>query len=295
MQKQLLLCAAGIGLGGVPAASAHAEAIYGITNLNGLVTFDSTVRTITSTVTPSGLASGEFLVSIDVRPQTNELYGLTNTNSIYTINPATGASSPIASGLALTGNAKAIDFNPTVDRIRVISSADNNLRVHPVTGALVATDGNIAFAAGDPNAASNAVVVNGAYTNSLPGAATTTLFTLEATNNILATQNPPNNGTQNTVGAVGADIVDSSGFTGFDISGPSGVAYLTGNSLFGGGFTSGSLYTVNLATGAATLAGPVSGLNGATFRDIAVVVAPEPGSLSLLATGAVALLRRRRA
>jgi hypothetical protein len=281
----------------------RAEAIYGITNLQQLVTFDSVTRTVTANVSPAGFGiGGEFLTSIDVRPATGELYGLSSSNNLYKINPTTGAVTQVGATLSTppNGSLKAIDFNPTVDRIRVLGSgaSPNNLRYHPDTGAFVSQDGDLAFAAGDANAGDTPAIVNGAYTNSFAGAATTTLYDLDAFNDVLATQVPPNNGTLNTVGSLGFDLASSGGFTGFDISGSSGIAYLTGNNTTGG-LAAGSLYQVNLATGAATVLGAVSGLNGATFRDIAVVgpIVPEPTAIVLAVGGLVlggSLMRRRR-
>ncbi len=192
-----------IALFGMGAARAQAEVIYGLTNFQELQTFDSATRVVTSSVPLIGFGiSGPFLVSIDSRPATGELYGLSNTNNIFKINPVTGASTLVTpSPLALTGNNKAIDFNPTVDRIRVLTSGDNNLRVHPDTGVVAFTDPALNFAAGDPNAGDNPAVLNGAYTNSFAGATTTTLHDLDALNDVLTTQVPPNNGTLNTVGA----------------------------------------------------------------------------------------------
>lgn len=288
MHRYLLCAAASIGL--LSVSFAQAEQIYGLTNLQQLVQFDSVTRTATPLPLNGFSITGELLVSIDQRPATGELYGLSNSGQVYKLNTTTGNATTVGAPLTLTGNLKAIDFNPTVDRIRVLTSSGQNLRVHPDTGALASTDTPHAFAAGDTNAGDTPAVVNGAYTNSFPGSTATTLYTIEAGNNILATQVPPNNGTLNTVGLVGFDIASSGGFTGFDISGASGTAYLVGNNLTGG-LTSGSLYTVNLATGAATLQGSVSGLNTAAFRDIAV--APEPTSLAALA-GLSVLFRRRR-
>lgn len=272
----------------LPAASA--ETIYGLTNLQQLVTFDSVTRSVTATQSLTGFSvGGELLLSIDVRPATGQLYGLSSTNQLYVITPSTGARTAVGSPLTLTGNLKSIDFNPTVDRIRVLSSAGNNLRVNPADGVAL-TDTNLAFAGGDPNASDTPAVVNGAYTNSFAGATTTTLYDLDAGNDALLTQNPPNNGTLNTIGLVGFDLASSSGFTGFDISGATGIAYLVGNNLTGG-LTANTLYTVNLGTGAASAAGPVSGVSG-SFRDIAVV--PEPASLTLLGGAIGGLLIRRR-
>ncbi len=298
--RYLLLAVAVVA---IAVSQAQAEAIYGLTNLQQLVTFDSSTRAVTSTVSLPFSITGEILVSIDVRPATGQLYALSNQNNIYRINPFSGAATPIGGTLspAPMGSLKAIDFNPTVDRIRVLGSggSPNNLRVHPDTGAVVSNDGPLAFVVGmgDPNQGDTPAVVNGAYSNSFAGAATTVLYDLEAGNDILARQAPPNDGTLNTLGPLGFDLATSGGFTGFDISGASGTAYLVGNNLAGGGLTTNSLYQVNLATGAASVLGAVSGVNG-NFRDIAVVgpnPVPEPASIVPLLGGlALVALKRRR-
>jgi hypothetical protein len=283
---------------GGPPSAARGETLYGLTNLQQIVTFDSVTRSVTATISPSGFSiTGDFLLSIDVRPATGELYGLSNQGGIFKINTTSGAVAQVGATLspAPAGNLRSIDFNPTVDRIRLLTSSGTNLRIHPDTGVIAFTDTNLAFAAGDTNAGDTPAVVNGAYTNSFAGATTTTLYDLDATNDVLATQNPPNNGTLNTVGALGFNLGTSASFTGFDISGATGIAYLAGNNLLGGGLTANSLYQVNLATGAATLLGAVSGVNG-SFRDLAVGPAiPEPASAMLAAAASVgALIRRRR-
>ena len=288
MKQYFLTTAAVMAL----AVSAHAEAIYGLTNLQELVTFDSVDRTVTATTGLTGFSIvGEILVSIDVRPATGELYGLSNQNNIYKINPLTGGRTQVGATLSATpmGAYKSIDFNPTVDRIRVLSSgaAPNNLRVHPDTGVVAFTDGTLSFitGAGDPNEGDVPAVVNGAYTNSFAGATTTVLYDLEAGNDVLARQAPPNDGKLNTVGPIGFNLTTGGGFTGFDISGATGQAYLVGNNLTAGGLTANTLYQVNLATGAASSLGAVSGVNG-SFRDIAVALAvPEPAAIGLLIVG----------
>jgi len=277
------------------AGLASGEVIYGLTNLQQLVTFDSNTRAVTATTGLAGFSiTGESLLSIDIRPATGQLYGLSNQGRLFIINPADGTSTAVAGGAVLSpapaGGLRAIDFNPTVDRIRLITSNGTNLRVHPDT-AVVTTDGSHAFAAGDVNAGDTAAVVNGAYTNSFAGAGTTQLFVLDATNDVLALQSPPNDGILNTRGPLGFNLATSGGFTGFDISGGTNTAYLVGNNLVGGGLAVNSLYTVDLTTGAATLAGPVTGTSG-SFRDIAVV--PAPGVAGLLGAGVLVARRRRR-
>lgn len=277
--------------------TAYGESIYGITNLQQLVTFDSETRAVTSTVDLQGFSLlGEIALSIDVRPATGELYALSNQNNLYKINPLTGTRTQVGGTLspAPTGGLKAIDFNPTVDRVRVLGSsgAVTNLRVNPDTGAVI-EDGDLAFMAGDTNAGDTPAIVNGAYLNSRSDATTTALYDIDAGNNALVTQNPANSGTLQTVGQLGFDIASSGGFTGFDISGASGTAYLVGNNLVGG-LAINTLYQVNLATGAATALGSVSGVNG-SFRDIAIAdVVPEPATVALASIVGVTLLAARR-
>ncbi len=282
-------------------AELRAELLYGLNNLQQLTTFDSVDRTVLTTKSITGFGiTGESLLSIDVRPATSQLYALSSASNIYLINydasPTTATASLIGNIPAFTGNVKAIDFNPTVDRIRAISSSGQDFRVHPDTGA-VTTDGNLQFAMGDVNSGIPASV-NVAYTNSFVGSTMTTLFNLESSKDILSIQNPPNNGTLNTVGPLGFDIVSSAGFTGFDISGQTDIAYLVGNKLGTGGLAGNNLYTVNLATGAATLLGPVAGAGG-IYRDIAVVgpaPIPEPSTIALgiLGLGCLAWRIRRK-
>jgi hypothetical protein len=114
------------------------------------------------------------------------------------------------------GNEFGFDFNPTVDRIRVVSDARQNLRLHPDTGALAAADGMLTFAAGDANAGRTPRVVAAGYTNPDNDPATgTTLFVIDSGIDIGATQDPPNDGTLNTFVPLRIDAGD---LIGFDIS-----------------------------------------------------------------------------
>jgi hypothetical protein len=44
---------------------------------------------------------------------------------------------------AILGANASLDFNPTVDRIRLVTASGQNLRLHPELGTVVATDGSI--------------------------------------------------------------------------------------------------------------------------------------------------------
>ena len=159
-----------------------------------------------------------------------------------------------AAPLALTGNDVDIDFNPAVDRLRIVSDGEQNLRVNPNNGALVFTDGALTPAA---NVTGAAYTNNAPATATAPAAPTTTLFDVDTASDRLVRQDPPNDGTLVDVGPLGVDL---SGDVGFDISTAgtttgglgANTAYLAGDD---------RLYSVDTATGAATLVGAVAGGN----------------------------------
>ncbi len=228
----------------------------------------------------TGLGSGESLVGIDFRPATGQLYGLSSGGKLYTLDTGTGAATAIGgNGATLTGSFYGFDFNPTVDRIRVTSSSNQNLRMHPTTGDVVSPDGNLAFANGD-----SPFVVASAYTNNFAGSTSTTLYNLDSRSNTLLTQSPPNNGQVNLVGGLG---VDFDGNAGFDIFGPNAYAVLnTGGSYSG-------FYQIDLATGAATFLGDIGdGRGNVFFGSLAII--PAPGVAGVLGAAGLMGLRRRR-
>ena len=276
------VCAA---LVAVCAPAAHAEGIFGLTTTNALVTFDSALPgSASAPVAITGLATSEQMIGIDIRPATGSLWGLSSSSRLYTLNPSTGAATFVSAlSTPLAGSRFGIDFNPVVDRLRVVSSSGQNLRINVDTGA-VTVDMPL-------NGAVSSIVAN-AYTNNVAGAAATTLYGINSSTDALYIQNPPNNGTQTLVGALG---FDSTALIGFDISGSNGTAFA---SLTNGDLGKSALYTISLATGAATLVGNF-GIGGNTaiaapLLDIAVAAVPEPGTYALLGLGLVAVALRRR-
>lgn len=237
--------------------------VYGLTTNNNLVRFNSSrANTILSTVAITGLQGGESLLGIDFRPATGQLFGLGSTSRIYRIDQTTGAAT-LVGGLTtpLLGTNFGFDFNPVPDRIRITSDAEQNLRANPIDGTNV-VDGLLSYAVGDVNFGQNPNVVASGYTNSFGGATATTLYDIDSSLGILAIQNPPNNGTLNTVGRLG---VNTTGEAGLDIAPGNNTALAA---LQVQGATSSALYTVNLTTGAATVIGPIGG--GVVIRDIAI-------------------------
>lgn len=268
--------AAALLVAGVPAANAAhlGQTVYANTASKRLVTFTSGApATITSSVKITGLAEDEKLAGIDFRPATNQLYGVANLDGVgrvVVIDTATGVATGVsAATFSLVGDEFGVDFNPTVDRIRVISDAEQNLRLNPATGALAATDLSLAYAPGDPGSGLDADATGAAYTNNDNAAATgTTLYDIDAARDALVTQLPPNNGTLNTVGALGTDTRKG---VGFDIWSPldaNGAA--TGNFGFASLSSPGrsTFHLVDLTTGAASSLGVI----GSTPRVLDVAI-----------------------
>lgn len=278
--------------------TAGAETLYALTEGQRLVTFDTDVRTIHSTVAISGLGE-DTLVGLDFRPATGELYALSNGNQFYKIDTNSGAASPVGNALSLIDVSKSFDFDPVNDTIRLVTTLRKNLRVNPNTGAIAAADQILTYAAGDPNFGAATQVVQAAYTNSVPGAVSSTLYNLEATRDVLTIQSPQNGGQLHTVGSVGVTLGTFLCFNGMDISGHTGTGYVVGKNILSGGMVENTLYTIDLTTGLFELRGAVAGLeSGDVLMDVAVPV-PEPSAAILSAIGAGCLAfaswRRRRA
>ena len=120
---------------------------YALINTNTLAKFDaSKPETAISSVSISGMQSAETMLAIDFRPATGQLYGVGSSSRLYVINTASGEARAIGTGAftpALAGDVAAFDFNPTVDRIRLLSTGGQNLRLNPETGTVAFTDGSL--------------------------------------------------------------------------------------------------------------------------------------------------------
>ncbi len=214
---------------------------YAVDESNNLQIFNPTKPQTVISKPITTLAMGENIVGLDFRPATGQLVALSSMSRLYNINASSGVATMIGSAGAFTlmGTSFAFDFNPTVDRIRVVSNTGQNLRLNPNDGALVAADGMIN--PGTP------AISSAAYTNNFAGATTTVLFVMDGSTGKLFKQDPPNAGTLVEVGALGVTIDASNGF---DIGSKSGMAY----AMLTTGTTT-KLYTINLTTGAATAVG----------------------------------------
>lgn len=175
----------------------------------------------------TGLQVGEMIEAIDTRPNTSVLYGFSNQNRLYTLDTTTGVATQVGVQFTLTGLVADIDFNPTVDRLRIVTVDGENVRVDPDTGVIVGTDTNLAYAVGDTNFGDPINLAGMAYTNSIAGAATTVLYGLDAIQNTLVSLPSPNSGQVTTVANTSSSI---GGSVGMDISGQTEFVYALNNS-----------------------------------------------------------------
>jgi len=169
----------------------------------------------THRVALKGLAAGETLVGIDFRVSHGVLYALSSSGRLLKVDVASGRLDPVGSQpVALQGRRFGIDFNPTVDRVRVVSDSGQNLRLHPETGAVVAVDPAL-------NGASASGVSAAAYTYNKQDAKLTTNYAIDARQGLLVRQGSlegaqpavsPNTGRIEVVGALGSGPVDDVSF-----------------------------------------------------------------------------------
>jgi hypothetical protein len=255
-----------------------------------------------------GVVADDVLVAIDVRPQTGRLYALahnpklgsvrlyhldTQGNAVRATPVGTTGGFVDAGGAPLPIFAQSfdIDFNPTVDRLRVVASNGLNFRMNPNNGALV--DGNFNNTVTPPAGVNPDANLNGgaggamgtAYTNNSINVTATTQYTLDHDNDMLYIQNPPNAGA-----LVNAIAISSAGLP-LNFGAAGGMDIEPGINVAASGTPAAGLaaavltvngqsrlYRINLADGVATMQGSVGGLN---IVDLAVFgLAPTANALS---------------
>ena len=259
---------------GVPPPSGNAMSgdVFGVTSANRLVTFNRAAPALSTAVAITGLMSGETILGIDIRPggtTPGQLYLLGSTGRLYVVDTTSGVAT-MKSTLAadptdttspfttLSGTSYGVNFNPVVDRLRVVSDNGQNLRINVDTGA-VTTDGPL-----NVTGTTRMGVTEAAYTLNFATTCRTTLFYIDTATGTLFNTSDPNNGTLTAVGTLG---VTPSSTGGFEISTASDG---TNTALAAFNMTSGAtLYQIDLTTGAATSKGAITSLNsGEMIRGI---------------------------
>lgn len=283
MRKQYPIISLGLALGvcglQAQAQSAAPGDTYAINSSSRLISFNRAAPGETlSSVKIKGLADDESILGADFRPSDGSLILLGSTGTLYTVDLETGLASfkatlaadpindPTPDFVALSGDDFGVDFNPVVNRLRVVSNSGQNLRINVDTGATI-TDG--VLNPGVPEVAA------AAYTNSQGAACRTQLFVIDTGTDTLYLQNPPNNGTLVPIGA-GLGVGDIGEVSGFDVQGNNTAlaALRVKNST--------QLYSVDLSTGVATALGQIGETRGQRMRALMLPIQTStqaPGEL----------------
>jgi hypothetical protein len=262
-----LACAAALavpaaGLAGSSHSNGGGRTFYATDDQGQLLSFSAdNPRQLDSLRKITGLPPGVSLAGIDFRPATGDLYGVGSDSVVYRVNPFTAIA--VAEGPAFTpalrGRFFGWDFNPQVDRIRLTSDANQNQRLHPDDANVVGTDADL-----NPN---DPTVVGSAYTNSSFSAAkpaTTVLYALDALDDAIYTQAPPNDGTLTQPKRLDVNV---RGDSGFDIAGKNNVGYVATASDRRPGA---ELYRVDVLTGDSVRLGRI-GRSGHVITGLAAV------------------------
>ena len=197
--------------------------VAGLTTDGRLISFESDSPDRAKTQgSIRGLSMDSRIVGIDYRPSSGDdgdkgdLYGLGDRGGVYVIDDGNGkATLRSRLNVALEGSSFGVDFNPTVDRLRVISDTGQNLRVNVDTGETL-VDGLLAYPGTLPAPATPAGGVTGAgYTNNDADPNTaTTLYDIDSMLDQTVIQSPANSG---LLAPTGKLTVDTTPTVGFDI------------------------------------------------------------------------------
>ncbi len=293
-------CGGGSGSAQPPAPSAPPPLAGGdtfaITSANRLLSFNRNAPTTAAAVAVSGLRANETIIAIDLRPggtPAGQLIAVGSAGGVYTIDPNSGRATLKSTLMAdpmdmtdrfagVTGTRVSIDTNNLVDRLRIVSNSGQNLRVDVDSGATF-TDATLTI--GGINSIG---VTEVAYTNNFSSTCRTTAFYLDTTSDRLLVSADASSGILTVVGSL---LVDAAAMSGFDIitaadGTNTALAVLTVANVV-------SLYTIDLATGAASAVGQIGGLNAG--ESIFGLAAPAPATTPVQPVGELLALTESNA
>ena len=146
---------------------------------NRLLVIDTARPTTPITIPLVGINAGDTLVDVDIRPQNGFLYGLGyNANAgrvtLYSLSHRAGVATPITpttpnAFVAADGTTSVrvgvdastqvgFEFDPTADRVRVVTSNGQTFRIDPNNGAYVDGDAGVVGTQVDPGPAGSVTV-----------------------------------------------------------------------------------------------------------------------------------------
>jgi hypothetical protein len=256
--KSVLAASAALILTASAAPAAEVAALWGD---NTISIVDTSQKKVVKTWNVSGIP-GKVL-GIDVRPADGMLYAVGADGGVYWIDTKTGKAT-MKSKLETTlkpGAWAIVDFNPMVDRLRLMANDGTNLRVNVDDGKVI-KDGDLKFAMTDMHKGEKPNVVAAAYSNSFKGTKETALYDIDATIGALLKQAPPNDGVLNAIGKLGVKFETAAFDIWSDGQGKNEAWLMAGD----------TLYSVDLSSGKATAAAKIAGAKG-PVRDIAILPA----------------------
>lgn len=216
--------------------------------------------------TVQGLQGDTKLIGIDFRVQDKKFYGVGNQGGVYRIVVGTGKATKASQlSVPLDGSKDyAVDFNPAADRLRVISTAGQNLRHDLNTNETIADTPLAISPAAEGQAPPEVSAV--AYTNNdLDAATATTLFDIDTNLDQLFLQSPANAGTLVNIGKLGVNVTSVAGFDIQTTKAGANIGYAVLRTSSG---VSG-LYKVDLLSGKVTRVGFFK-------NDVADLAVPQP-------------------
>ncbi|MBI1348507.1 DUF4394 domain-containing protein [bacterium] len=251
---------------------ATAENLVGVAEagpLQAIIGIDSEAPALpTRLMFLKGITRGQKVVAIDVRPATGQLYGIGVSGSevqLYSFDDTGRATKvgPLYTSLANSGTSTfGFDFNPVIDRVRLVSTEGQNLVFHPDTGAVTAAT-NLFYGPSDSNVGADPAVGAIAYDSNVNGTSVTQQRGIDLDLDVLVTV-ANNAGTLGTIGSLGINAVSSGGF---DVSGDTGIGYAV---LQRKNARAAQLFQINLGSGAANAIGtPLLGV--VTIKGLTVI------------------------
>jgi len=137
-------------LGGA-ATAVLADDVFVVTDADRVVAVDGdSLSGVIRSARLTGLAPSETILALDVRPADLELYGVTSLHRLARIDTYTGVCQPLSSSpfsplpdAAVVG----FDFDPVLDRARLVTESGQSLEVSPVTGAVIRETARITLGA----------------------------------------------------------------------------------------------------------------------------------------------------
>jgi Domain of unknown function (DUF4394)/Calx-beta domain/Bacterial Ig domain len=230
------------------AQAAFAETAYVVTETGSLVRFETSAGAGTTNIgVITGLVGASPILSLDFRPSTGRLYGIT-ADRLYIIDPATAVAQPVSAApfpTLITGNPD-MDFDPVSGLIRVVTDTNQNMRINADTGVQTSVDTAISGVTG---------IAAIAFNNNFASPDRATLYGISHTADQLVRiggVNLPDGGASQNGGvatAVGGGLtVTTQQILSLDIAANDNEAF----AVLADAAAPSALYKINLTTGAAT-------------------------------------------